>query len=81
MKFVTSVPKESCSMKPFRICNNETMNVPSLELVTECIDVPKEVCAMEKGNPRKIKRPIVKLWCGQTEKPSTKSGKLPQAPR
>ncbi len=54
---MTSVPKETCELKPFKICTNETVTLPSLELVNECVDVPKEVCALEKVNPKQIVRP------------------------
>ena len=63
---MTSVPKEKCVLVPVKTCNTVTENVPSLELVTECEEIPKEVCAMEKVNPRPIKRPVVKLWCNGT---------------
>ena len=29
----------------------------------ECVQVPKEVCAMSKINPKKIKVPFIKNWC------------------
>jgi hypothetical protein len=60
---VTSVPKEICDIKPFKICSNETTTLPSLELVNECVDVPKEVCALEKVNPKQVVRPVVKKTC------------------
>ncbi len=27
------------------------------------MDVPKEVCARARRNPRKVKRPVIKKWC------------------
>jgi len=33
--------------------------------VNECVDVPKEVCAVEQVNPRQVLRPIVKKWCSK----------------
>ena len=65
-QFVTSVPKETCELRPQRLCTNETKTLPSLKLVNECVDVPKEVCSLEKVNPRRVSRPIVKLWCNGT---------------
>jgi hypothetical protein len=51
---VTKVPKETCSLKPFQICTNETVNLPSLELVNECQDIPKEICSLEKVKPKQV---------------------------
>jgi hypothetical protein len=47
---VTPVPKEQCDLKPFKICTVEMISFPSLELVNECVQVPKEVCSLEKVN-------------------------------
>ena len=63
---MTSVPHEVCEIKPFKVCINETVTLPSLKLVNECVDVPKEVCALEKVNPHQIKRPVVTIWCNNT---------------
>ena len=60
---MTSVPNEICDIKPFKICTNETITLPSLELVNECVDVPKEVCALEKVNPKQIERPVIRKMC------------------
>ena len=60
---MTSVPKEVCELKPLKICTNEVISLPSLELVNECVQVPKEVCSLEKVNPRQIAKPIIKKWC------------------
>ena len=63
---MTSVPKETCELTPLKICTNEIVSYPVLQLVNECVDVPKEVCSLEKVNPRRVSRPIVKLWCNGT---------------
>jgi hypothetical protein len=60
---VTSVPKESCELNPIHICVNEVISLPSLELVNECVDVPKEVCAVQQVNPREVLRPVIKKFC------------------
>ena len=44
-----------------------------LELVTHCIDVPKEVCVTSHVNPVRTKRPQVKTWCS----PSNSSHETP----
>jgi hypothetical protein len=43
-------------MKPFKICANETVSLPSLEPASECTETPKEICSLEKVNPRKVAR-------------------------
>ena len=63
---MTQVPKERCELKTFKMCTNESISLPSLELVNECVDVPKEICSMERVNPRQVARPVVKLWCNDT---------------
>ena len=42
------------------------LNLPILSIqVNECVDVPKEVCSIEKVNPRQVFRPIIKKWCSK----------------
>ena len=65
---MTSVPKEVCELKPLKVCTNEVVSLPSLELVNECVQVPKEVCSLEKVNPRQVARPIIKKWCQSSSK-------------
>jgi hypothetical protein len=40
-----------------------TKLVPRLVATQECVDVPKEICARSKVNPRKVKRPAIQKWC------------------
>jgi len=42
-----------------------------------CVDVPKEVCARVRNNPRTIKKPIIKKWCYV---PTEESGLLDSTP-
>ena len=42
-------------------------NLYSLEAVEECVDVPKEICNMVQVNPRTVRTPTVKKWCGPAE--------------
>jgi hypothetical protein len=44
-----------------------TRQLPKLIEEEECVDVPKEVCAIERVNPREITKPIVKKWCTKDE--------------
>eukprot|EP00095_Tigriopus_kingsejongensis_P005672 snap_masked-scaffold377_size191454-processed-gene-0.8 protein:Tk05672 transcript:snap_masked-scaffold377_size191454-processed-gene-0.8-mRNA-1 annotation:"PREDICTED: uncharacterized protein K02A2.6-like" len=42
--FVEEVPKERCHLNPKKTCNEVNKVIPKLELTTECIHVPKEIC-------------------------------------
>jgi len=70
---VVENPVETCEMEPVRSCKHVTKLVPKLVPVEECADVPKEICARSKTNPRKIKKPVIKKWCYV---PSKESGLL-----
>ena len=37
--------------------------MPQLKSVDECVNVPSEVCATSKVNPKKKKRPTIQKWC------------------
>jgi len=56
-------PVEECDMEPLRTCKHITKLVPKLEPTQECVDVPKEICARSKVNPRKVKKPSIQKWC------------------
>ena len=60
---IISKPVEECDMEPQRECKQITKLVPGLVPQEECVQVPKEVCAMSKINPKKIKVPFIKNWC------------------
>ena len=70
-------PVETCEMEPIRTCKHVTKLVPKLVPVEKCADVPKEICARSKTNPRKIKKPLIKKWCYV---PSKESGLLTTTP-
>jgi len=70
---VVENPVETCDMEPVRTCKHVTKLVPKLVPVEECADVPKEICARSKTNPKKIKKPVIKKWCYV---PSEESGLL-----
>jgi len=68
---VQDQPKEQCNLEPQVTCKHVTKLVPQLEPVEECVDVPKEVCTRSRGNPRKVKKPVIKTWC---YRPSEEAG-------
>jgi len=70
---VVDNPVETCEMEPVRTCKHVSKLVPKLVPVEECADVPKEICARSKTNPRKVKKPVIKKWCYV---PSKESGLL-----
>ena len=41
-------------------CAQESSHCPPPQ---ECVDVPKEVCTWGRGNPKKVRRPVIKKWC------------------
>jgi len=56
-------PIEQCDLEPIRTCKHVTKLVPKLASAQDCVDVPKEICAMSKVNPRKVKKPSIQKWC------------------
>jgi len=60
---VSENPVENCDMEPLRTCKHVTKLVPKLDTVQECVDVPKEICARSKVNPRRVKKPSIQKWC------------------
>ena len=40
-----------------------TKLVPRLVPKQECVEVPKEICARSKINPRKVNKPAIQKWC------------------
>ena len=71
---VVDNPIEECDMEPLRTCKHVTKLVPKLEAAQECVDVPKEICAKSKVNPRRVKKPSIQKWCFT---PVNKTGKGP----
>ena len=60
---IQDVPKEQCSLQPHRTCKFVSKQVPQLSPVDECVEVPKEVCAKSKMNPRIVRKPALKKVC------------------
>jgi hypothetical protein len=61
-------PVEECDMEPLRTCKHVTKLVPQLEPRQECVDVPKEICARSRVNPKRVKKPSIQKWCYTPEK-------------
>ena len=52
--------------QPFEL-RKKTKLVPRLVASQECVDVPKEICARSKINPRRVRKPAIQRWCYKTE--------------
>ena len=68
---ISSKPVEECDVQPIKHCKHVTKLVPALKSVDECVDVPSEVCAMSKVNPKKKNRPTIQKWCYKPEEQPT----------
>ena len=51
-------------MVPMKVCNPVSKVVPGMEPVNHCVETPKEICEYVTKNKRKIRKPMVKKWCG-----------------
>ena len=54
---------EYCTLEPIKQCRHATKLVPGLKPVTECTDVPKEICSTSRINPKREARPSIQKWC------------------
>ena len=70
---ISSKPVEECDVQPIKHCKHVTKLVPALKSVDECVDVPSEVCAMSKVNPKKKNRPTIQKWCYKPEDQPTET--------
>ena len=64
---IISNPTEECELEPRKVCRHMTKMVPQLRSVKECVDVPKEVCAMSRVNPTLKSVPFIQNWCFKPE--------------
>ena len=69
-------PVEECDMEPLRTCKHVTKLVPQLEPRQECVDVPKEICARSRVNPKRVKKPSIQKWCYTPEKETGEDGQV-----
>ena len=56
-------PEERCELQPRQVCRSLTRLLPRLKEVQECLEVPLELCATSRVNPRQVKRPSLLTWC------------------
>ena len=57
----------------------KTKLVPRLVASQECVDVPKEICARSKINPRRVQKPAIQRWCYEVEEDHSVARKLDQS--
>ena len=57
----------------------KTKLVPRLVASQECVDVPKEICARSKINPRRVQKPAIQRWCYEVEEDHSVALKLDQS--
>ena len=57
-----SVTLARCKLQAI-VFRKKTKLVPRLVASQECVDVPKEICARSKINPRRVRRPAIQRWC------------------
>ena len=61
-------PVERCELQPQEECGVVTRLLPALTTTNTCLQVPREICALARLNPRKIKKPTIRKWCFDQEK-------------
>ena len=60
---LVDVPEEYCDIIPHKSCHHVTKLVPSLKPTQECSIVPKEICNMNFGQKKIVKKPLRTEWC------------------
>merc|ERR1719361_566457 len=65
--FVQQQPEENCDLISRKVCTPTMKVVPSMEPMTKCVEVGKEICEYVKINPRVENKPQVKKICGPIE--------------
>ena len=64
---IQEIPEEKCNLIPKKVCSLVTKLVPKIKTKNTCMDIPREICAMVKVNPRVIDKPIIKRVCSKKE--------------
>ena len=64
---MVETPQEQCDLEPQKVCTTATKMVPQLRRSQECVEVPKEVCAMSRVNPTIKTVPFIQNWCFKPE--------------
>lgn len=57
------VPEEVCDLNPQKTCRYVSKLVPKLTPKHECTTIPKEVCSLRFGAPKKQRKPLRSEWC------------------
>ncbi len=60
---LVDVPEEVCDLNPQKTCRFVSKLVPRLSPKHECTTIPREVCNLKFGQPRKEKKPLRSEWC------------------
>ena len=68
---VVANPVEQCDIEPSETCKQVTKLIPQLKPAQECVQVPKEVCAMSRVNPKINHIPYIQKWCFKTDPEQT----------
>ena len=58
----SSFPVEKCELSPRQDCKEVSTQVPSLELVEKCVDIPKDVCSKVE-QPRTVEMVTKRMFC------------------
>jgi len=64
---LVDVPEEVCDIIPQKTCRHATKLVPSLRPTKECTTVPKEICNLNFGQGKVVKKPLRTEWCLESE--------------
>merc|ERR1712117_220494 len=61
--FVQQQPEENCDLVSRKVCTPTMKVVPSMEPVTKCVNMGKEICEYVKLNPRVVPKTLKKKIC------------------
>merc|ERR1712117_291519 len=61
--FVQQQPEENCDLVSRKVCTPTMKVVPSMEPVTKCVNMGKEICEYVKLNPKVVKKTLKKKIC------------------
>ena len=68
---VADNPVEQCDIEPSETCKQVTKLIPQLKPTQECVQVPKEVCAMSRVKPVIKNVPYIQKWCFKSDPEQT----------
>merc|ERR1712117_64679 len=61
--FVQQQPEENCDLVSRKVCTPTMKVVPSMEPVTKCVNMGKEICEYVKLNPKVVPKTLKKKIC------------------